>query len=55
MNMKIIILIIAVIIIGVISVYFLLPTLFQSTLPQSTGIGEGVFGNANGVSPPSLP
>jgi flagellar basal body-associated protein FliL len=50
MNNKIIILIIVILVIGIIIGYFLLPV-----LSQSAGIGQEVFGNSSGVSPPSLP
>jgi len=50
MDKKIIILIITILVIGIIIGYFVLPF-----LTQTTGIGTDVFGNASGVSPPSLP
>jgi len=50
MDRKIIILIIAILVIGIVIGYFVLPL-----LTQPTGIGTDVFGNASGVSPPSLP
>jgi len=47
-----IILIIIILIIGIVIGYFLVPMFTNQTV---TGMGEGVFGNASGISPPTLP
>jgi hypothetical protein len=50
MNKKIIILILAVLVIGIIIGYLILPY-----ITQPIGIGEEVFGSSSGISPPALP
>jgi len=45
-----IILIVVILLIGILIGFFVLPI-----LTQPTGVGEGVFGSATGVSPPSMP
>jgi hypothetical protein len=51
MNKNTIILLIALLVIGILIGYFLLPVLVKSM----TTTGEGVFGSSSGISPPAMP
>lgn len=51
MNKNAIVLIIAVIVIGILIGYFILPILVKS----ATATGQGVFGNSSNIAPPAMP